>query len=115
MTTERIGRKSVAGDLPAEDLTPKYEHYCGHTIKEGMDNAHEKGSPNKNDLDPLPMPKVGDNYISVEVLLPLGSVLRQGNVISCKCDADSNTVGWAHDWPILKTHGHLTLSSTMGP
>jgi hypothetical protein len=26
MITERIGRKSVPGDFPAEDLTPEYEH-----------------------------------------------------------------------------------------
>ncbi len=49
------------------------------------------------------MPEVGDNYISAEVLLPLGGVLRQGKVTSCKRDADHNTVGQAHDRPILNT------------
>jgi hypothetical protein len=68
-----------------------------------MDNAYEEGSPNNADLDPLPMPEVGDNYIAAEVLLPLGGVLRWGKVISCKHDADGNTVSQAQDWPILDT------------
>jgi hypothetical protein len=49
------------------------------------------------------MPEAGDNYISAEVLLPLGGVLRRGKVISCKRNADGNTVGRAHDRPILDT------------
>jgi hypothetical protein len=32
MIVEHIGPKSVPGDFPAEDLTPEYEHYRGHTI-----------------------------------------------------------------------------------
>jgi hypothetical protein len=46
---------------------------------------------------------VRDNYISAEILLPLGGVLRWGKVISCKRDAEGNTVGGAHDRPILNT------------
>ncbi len=67
------------------------------------DNTYEKGLPNDKNLDPLPTPEAGDNYISAEVLLPLGSILRQGKVISCKRNADGNTVGQAHDRPILDT------------
>ncbi len=103
MIAEHIGPKSVPGDFPAEDLTPEYEHYRGHTIEDDMDNAYEEDLPDNNDLDPLPTPKAGDNYISAEVLLPLGGVLRQGKVISCKHNTDGNTVGRAHDRPILDT------------
>jgi hypothetical protein len=103
MIAKRIGPKSVPGDFPAEDLTPEYEHYHGHTIEEDTDNAYEEGLPNNNNLDLLPTPEAGDNNISAEVLLPLGGVLRWGKVISCKHNADSNTVGRAHDWPILNT------------
>jgi hypothetical protein len=103
MITECIGRKSVPGDFPVEDLTLEYEHYHGHTIEEGLDNAYEEDLPDNNDLDPLPTPEAGDNFISAEVLLPLGGVLRQGKVISCKRDADGNTVGWANERPILDT------------
>jgi hypothetical protein len=103
MITKRIGPKSVPGDFTAEDPTSEYEYYCGHTIKEDMDNADEEGLPDNNDLDLIPMPETGDNYISAEVLLPLSSVLRQGKVISCKRNADGNTVDQAHDRPILDT------------
>ncbi len=44
-----------------------------------------------------------DNYISAEVLLPLGGVLRRGKVTSFKRNADGNTVGQAHDRPIIDT------------
>jgi hypothetical protein len=47
------------------------------------------------------MPEARDNYISAEVLLPLGGALRQGKVISCKRNADGNTIGQAHDRTIL--------------
>jgi hypothetical protein len=74
-----------------EDLTPECEHYHGHTIKEGLDNAYEEGLPDNNGLDLLP------------VLLPLGGILRWEKVISCKCNADGNAVGRAHERPILNT------------
>jgi hypothetical protein len=51
----------------------------------------------------LPTLEAGDNHISADVLLPLGGVLRWGKVISCKHNADSNTVGQANEWPILNT------------
>jgi hypothetical protein len=103
MIIEPIGHKSIPGDFPVEDLTPEYEHYCGHTIEEGQDNAYEEGLPDNDNLDPLTTPEAGDNYISAEVLLPMGGVLRQGKVISCKRNTDGNTVGWAHEQPILNT------------
>jgi hypothetical protein len=65
--------------------------------------TYEDGFPKDNNLDPFPTPEVGDNYISAEVLLPLGGVLRWGKVISCKRDADGNTVGRAHERLILDT------------
>ncbi len=53
MIVERIGPKSVPGNFPAEDLTPEYEHYCGHTIAEDTNNAYEEGLLDVNNLDPL--------------------------------------------------------------
>jgi hypothetical protein len=103
MVAKRIGPKSVPGEFPAEDLTPEYEHYRAHTIEEDTDNAYEEGLPNEEDLDPHPMPEAGNNCISAEVLLPLGGVLRRGKVICCKRDTDGNTVGRAHNQPILDT------------
>jgi hypothetical protein len=103
MIIECIGRKSAPGDFPTEDLTLEYEPYHGHTIEEGQDNSYEKGLPINNDLDPLPTPEAGDNYISAEVLLHLGGVLWRGKVINCKCNTDGNTVGRIHEQPILNT------------
>jgi hypothetical protein len=103
MITKCIGHKSAPGDFPAEDLTTEYEHYHGHTIKEGPENAYEEGLPDDDDLGPLPTLEAGDIYISAEVLPPLGGVLRWGKVVSCKRNADGNTVGWAHERPILDT------------
>ncbi len=53
MIIERIGPKFVPVNFPAEDLTPEYEHYRGHTIAEDTDNAYEVGSPDDDNLDPL--------------------------------------------------------------
>jgi hypothetical protein len=114
MITARIGRKSVPGDLPVEDLTLEYEHYRGHTIKEDTDNAYEEDFPNNDNLDPLPTPEARDNYISAKVLLPLDSVLRRGKVISCKCNADGTQLAGHMTGP-SSTHGLMMLSSTMGP
>jgi hypothetical protein len=78
MIVGHISPKSVPGDFPMEDLTLEYEHYRGHIIAEDTDNAYEEGLPSNDDLDLLPMPEAGDNYMSAEILLPLGGVLRQG-------------------------------------
>ncbi len=59
--------------------------------------------PDNDDLDLLPMLEPGDNYISAEVLLSLGGVLQWRKVTSCKRNTDGNTVGRAHDRPILDT------------
>jgi hypothetical protein len=98
-----IGHKCIPGNFPAEDLTPEYEHYRSHTIEDGQDNAYEEGLLEDDDLDPLPMPEAGENYIFAEVLLPLDSVLRWGKVIRHKRNAGGNTVGQTHEWLILNT------------
>ncbi len=54
MIVKCFGHKSVPRDFPAEDLTPEYEHYPGHTNEEGQYNAYEVCLPSGDDLDPLP-------------------------------------------------------------
>jgi hypothetical protein len=49
MIIKHIGH-TIPANFPAEDLTPKYEHYHGHTIEEGRDNAYEEGLPNTTNL-----------------------------------------------------------------
>jgi hypothetical protein len=114
MIVERIGLKSVPGDYPMEDLTPEYEHYRGHTIAADTDNAYEEGSPDDNDLDPLPTTEAGDNNISAEILLSLGGILRRGKVISCSAILTATQLARHMTGP-SSTHGLMMLSSTMGP
>jgi len=54
-------------------------HFIGHTIEEREleGNAYDEGSPDEDDLEPLPTPKVGDNYLSAEITLPMGGVLPE--------------------------------------
>ncbi len=114
MISERLGHKSISGDFPVEDLTPEYEHYHGHTIDEDTDNAYEESLPNDNNLDPLQTTEVGDNYIFAEVLLPLGSIPRQGKVISARAMLTAIQLAGHMTGPSL-INGHMTLSSTMEP
>jgi hypothetical protein len=105
MIVERIGPNSTPGDFDAEDLTPEMHHFIDHTIEEGEleGNAYDEGSPDEDDLEPLPTPEAGDNYLSADITLPVGGVLTRGRVISRKRDADGNTVGRANGNPILDT------------
>jgi hypothetical protein len=105
MIIELIGPNSTPSNFDAEDLTPNMYHFVGHTIEEGEaeGNAYEEGSPDEDDLEPLPTPEAGDNYLLTEITLPMGGVLSRGRVISQKRDADGNTVGRANGNPILDT------------
>jgi hypothetical protein len=109
MITKRIGHKSVPGDFPTEDLTPEYEHYRGHTIKEGTDNAYEEGLPDGGNLDPLPMPEAGANYISAEVLRPLGSALGRERLSVASATLTATKLAGHMTSPSL-THRLMTLS-----
>ncbi len=53
-------------------------------------------------------PKIGDNYLSAELMLPKGAgVLVNGRMTPCKCDQDGNPVGHANDNPILDTRSYV--------
>jgi hypothetical protein len=105
MIVEPIGPNSTPSNFDAEDLTPEIYHFVGHTIeeKEVEGNAYEEGSPDEDDLKPLPTPEAGDNYLSTKITLPMGGVLSRGHVISQKRDADGNTICRANGNPILNT------------
>jgi len=111
MIVERIGPNSTPGNFDAEELTPEMHHFIGHVIEEGEleENAYDKGSSVEDDLEPLPTPKVGDNYLSADITLPMGGILTKGCVISRKRDADGNTVGR------VKTHVLTMWSSRTAP
>ncbi len=52
-------------------------------------------------------PKIGDNYLSTELMLPKGGVLVKGCVTVRKRDWDGNPVGRANDNPILDTRSYI--------
>ncbi len=52
-------------------------------------------------------PKIGDNYLSAELMLPKGGVLVKGRVTAHKCDWGGNPVGHANDNPILDTRSYI--------
>jgi hypothetical protein len=52
-------------------------------------------------------PKIGDNYLSAELMLPKGGVLVKGHVTAHKRDWDGNPVGRANDNLILDTRSYI--------
>ncbi len=46
-------------------------------------------------------PEAGDKYIQASIMIPRGNTFTRGTVVSCKCDAEGNTIGRAYDNPIL--------------
>jgi hypothetical protein len=54
-------------------------------------------------------PKIGDNYLSAELMLPKGGVLVMGCVTARKRDRDGNPVGHANDNPILDLDHTLSI------
>jgi hypothetical protein len=52
-------------------------------------------------------PKIGDNYLSAELMLPKGGALVKDPVIARKRDRDGNPVERANDNPILDTRSYI--------
>jgi hypothetical protein len=82
-------------DFPAEDLTPDPTYFDD---TDAMD-------PEYGDAEI--MPKIGDNYLSDELMLSKGGEMEKSRVTARKCDWDSNPVGRANDSPILDTRSYI--------
>jgi hypothetical protein len=52
-------------------------------------------------------PKMGDNYLTAELMLPRGGTMVKGRVSARKCDQDGNPVGLANSNPILDTCSYI--------
>jgi hypothetical protein len=85
------GPAALPQDFPAEDLTPDPTYY------------EDTNAMNPEYGDAEVMPKIGDNYLSAELMLPKGSVLVKDRVTARKRDQDGIPVGHANDNPILDT------------
>ncbi len=90
-----LGPVVLPQDFPAEDLTPDTTYYDDT-------NAMD---PEYGDAEV--MPKMRDNYLSAELMLPQGGVLVKGRVTVRKRDQDGNPVGRANDNPILDTRSYI--------
>jgi hypothetical protein len=86
-----LGPEALPQDFPSEDLTQDPTYYDDT-------NALD---PEYGDAEVTP--KIGDNYLSAEPMLPKGGVMVKGRVTARKCDRDGNPVGRANDNPILDT------------
>jgi hypothetical protein len=54
------------------------------------------------------MPKMGDNYLSAEIMLACGGTMVKGCVAARKRDCDGNTIGLANSNPsILDTCSYI--------
>ncbi len=82
-------------NFPAEDLTPDPTYY------DDTDAMY----PEYGDAEV--MPKIGDNYLSAELMLPKGGVLVKSCMTAHKRDWDGNPVGGANDNPILDTRSYI--------
>ncbi len=53
------------------------------------------------------MPKIGDNYLSAELMLPKGGVMVKGHATAHKRDRGGKPVGCVNDNPILDTRSYI--------
>jgi hypothetical protein len=90
-----LGPAALPQDFPAEDLTPDPTYYDDT-------NAID---PEYGDAEVTP--KIGDNYLSAELMLPKGGVMVKGHMTARKRDRDGNPVECANDNPILDTRSYM--------
>jgi hypothetical protein len=92
---EQLGSAAQDTDFPADDLTPEYEPFGN------VGGANLDLDPDRADLKVTP--KVGDNYVGVDLLFPKGGTMTRGCVTAQKRDAEGNPKGCANPNPILNT------------
>jgi hypothetical protein len=90
-----LGPAALPQDFPAEDLTPDPTYY----------DDTDATNPEYGDAEVTP--KIGDNYLSTELMLPKGSVMVKGHVTAHKHDQDGNPVGCGNDNPILDIRSYI--------
>jgi hypothetical protein len=90
-----LGPAALPQDFPAEDLTPDPTYFDD---TDAMDPEYS---------DAKIMPKIGDNYLFAELMLPKGGVMVKGRMTVRKRDQDGNPLGHANDNPILDTRSYI--------
>jgi hypothetical protein len=90
-----LGPGALLQDFPAENLTPDPTYYDD---TDAMDSEYGNAEVT---------PKIGDNYLSAELMLPKVGVLVKGRVTARKRARDGKPVGRANDNPILDTRSYI--------
>ncbi len=96
---EQLGPAAQVTDFPEDDPTPEYELF------EDVGDANFDLDPDHTNLNVTP--KVGNNYVGVDLLFPKGGTMTRGRVTAQKRDADSNSKGRANSNPILDTREYM--------
>jgi hypothetical protein len=86
-----LGPAATVQDFLAKNLTPDPDHF----------DDTDCIDPDYGDAEITP--KIGDNYLSAEIMLPRGGTMVKGRVAAHKRDRDGNPVGLANSNPILDT------------
>jgi hypothetical protein len=92
---KQLGPAAQDSDFPAVDLTPEYD------LSGDIGDADSDPDPDQADLKVTP--KVGDNYIGIDLQFPKGGTMTKGRVMAQKRDADGNPTGRADPNLILDT------------
>jgi hypothetical protein len=90
-----LGPAALPQNFPSEDLTPDPAYFDDT-------NAID---PDYGDAEIVP--KIGDNYLPAELMLPKGGVMMKGCMTARKPDRDGNSVGNANDNPVLDTRSYI--------
>jgi hypothetical protein len=90
-----LGPEALMQDFTAEDLTQDPTYFDDTNA---MDPEYGETEIT---------PKIGDNYLSAELMLPKGGVMVKGCMTARKLDWDSNPVGRANDNTILDTRSYI--------
>ena len=90
-----FGPGATADDFEAKDLTPNPVYFEDiHII-----------NPDYGDAEITP--KMGDNYLTAEIMLPRGGSMVKGHISARKRDWDGNLIGLANSNPLLDTHSYI--------
>jgi hypothetical protein len=90
-----LGSAATADDFEAKDLTPDPAYF---------DDTHII-DPDYGDAE-ITL-KMGDNYLTAEIMLPRGGTMIKERVSARKRDRDDNPVGLANSNPILDTRSYI--------
>jgi hypothetical protein len=92
---QHLGSAALPQNFPSEDLAPDPAYFDDSNVID----------PDYGDAEILP--KMGNNYLSAELMLPKGGVMVMGHVTAHKRNRDGNPVGLANDNPILDTRSYI--------